>query len=76
MPGFSAPVPEGVGVETITLLAYEDGRPSELFMCGTDDPNVKYLRLTATGSRGIIDAVTAALHGGGVAEVISDGPIE
>jgi hypothetical protein len=48
---FQSELPEGVNVETVTLMGYSDGRPTEVIMAGTADDEVKHLALNARGEQ-------------------------
>lgn len=45
MAEFQQELPEDVNVETVTFIAYQDGRPTEVVMAGTSDDNVRHLAL-------------------------------
>lgn len=55
MAEFKSELPEDVGVETVTFIAYEDNRPTEVVMAGTSDEHVLHCELNEIGMAGLSD---------------------
>lgn len=48
---FKSELPEDVGVETVTIMGFSDGRPSEMVMAGTSNETVKHVKMNAKGEQ-------------------------
>lgn len=49
MTEFKTELPLDVDVETVTFIAYSDGRPSEVVLAGTTNPSVRAGHLSESG---------------------------
>lgn len=48
---FKSELPENVDVETVTIMAFSDGRPTEVIMAGTTNDEVKHQAMGAGGEK-------------------------
>jgi hypothetical protein len=69
---FQQELPEGVAVETFTVIAYEDGRPTEAVFASTEDTRVRHVELNAIGATAVTRAIQAVLQIG-TEKTLSDG---